>query len=98
MNYTEGKWESYKRYDGEWHVGAMDLMNNCHFVANCGHTGEDEVLPYNKEAIANAQLIAAAPEMYEALKEILFGYESGNYKQAVAEQAKKALAKAEGKL
>ena len=52
---------------------------------------------YNR---ANARLIAAAPELYEALKAMLFKAEHGNGLEAhykVNEAARAALAKAEGK-
>ncbi len=48
---------------------------------------------HQEEALANAHLIAAAPEMYEALKRILDDRNSALAREA----GRKALAKAEGK-
>ena len=54
----------------------------------------------NEQAIANAQLIASAPEMYEALKEITdaFDYRACQIGDAQALQlGLQAIAKAEGR-
>ena len=67
MNYTKSPWEVIQRaVDGETHVISADG----YFIANCGHTGKDERLPYNREALDNARLIVSAPEMYEELDRI----------------------------
>jgi len=62
MSYTKGEWEVIEyTTDAEVHVSG-----NGYFIANCGHTGRDERLPYNPNAIANAHLIAAAPDMAQS--------------------------------
>jgi hypothetical protein len=70
MEYTFGKWEMTKRSDGEIHVVAIEREGMAYFVANCGHQG-NEILPCNENAIDNAKLISAAPDMYEILQDIL---------------------------
>lgn len=112
VNYTKGEWKVTRwSSHNEIHVSADD-GNNSNFVANCGHTGKDEVLPYNKEAIANANLISASPDMYEALKDALdlLDTQLKEYNESlsllhrqkvgrglIATKISKALAKAEGK-
>ena len=64
----------------------------------------DDVVAHEIESLANAQLIASAPDLYEALKGII---ENGDKMKMDAQtaikifpyikQAEKALAKAEGK-
>ena len=81
MEYTKGEWKLHPK-----HAWVMD--DNGSVIANCtGH----------KNPEANANLVAAAPDLYEALKAM---YEMCNimpddtdYRVA----ARKALAKAEGK-
>ncbi len=88
MEYTKGEWKATLE-DGEWCVKAdnVDYVCNCDWGAN------------QLTCEANAQLIAAAPDMYEACKdaiellEINLEYNRGK----VSVLLKKALAKAEGK-
>ena len=58
---------------------------------NCG-TGLDVV-----EITANARLISAAPEMYEALRYLLVQGEAQGMSEFMLADARKAVAKAEGK-
>lgn len=65
------------------------------------HISEEEMARYRAECEANARLIAAAPQMYAALKDVLriaraasIGI-TGNAKRIAAAEA--ALAKAEGR-
>ena len=54
----------------------------------------------SKEQIANAHLIASAPDLYEALDELreeLFLHAEGNYFRPFLDKAEMALAKAHGK-
>lgn len=103
MNYTQGEWKVTKwSSHNEIHVSA-EYDNNLHFVANCGHTGEDETLPYNKEAEANAHLISASPDMYEALNNLYNKLTSMKTittdpeANKLLRDAQKALCKAEGR-
>lgn len=55
---------------------------------------------FNKEQLANALLIAAAPDLLEALRELERVYETGDFDsefKPALEKARAAIAKAEGK-
>ena len=59
-DFTKGKWTKYFTGDASWNIEGPDGWMI------------GEVMGRNKETDeANARLIAAAPEMYEALKELL---------------------------
>ena len=80
--HTTGPW----RTNGEgifrdWPGGVVQ-------VAHCGR-------PVDGDQGANAKLIAAAPDMLEALKAILFGLPSGDAWMP-EQKAREALAKAQG--
>ena len=75
MNYTKGEWKADL---------SKDLMISHNYVKfpkgiiasifYSGYSGEEM-----NEADANAYLIAAAPEMYEALKAVIGFFESGEF-------------------
>lgn len=77
------------RENGGFAVAEVYLSN--------GSNGLDEVAPYDpEEANANARLIAAAPDLYNALQGILYA-SYAPYPEALADwqnEAEKALAKA----
>ena len=96
MEYTKGEWKAKKttvvipsKHDSnmtDFVVAQTDIY--------CSVEG--------KEAEANARLISAAPDMYEALRALSFQFASAVEKpyskdKEIYEQAQKALAKAEGK-
>jgi hypothetical protein len=91
--YTPGPWSVYETKTSNWLVYASNgIANACpegQLVANCGVTA----LPATREELdANARLIAAAPELLQALKLIIAsGFAYG------VEAGKAAIAKAEGK-
>lgn len=76
MNFTPGKWKQIRT-----EVTAGDRL-----IANTGghSTNYKET---RAENIANAQLIAAAPEMYEALKAV-----TGYLSEQIGRRAKKSFA------
>lgn len=86
MDYTKGEWTTKTMIDGTIIIKAPD--------GKCPATVWD-----CPEAEANAHLIAAAPDMYEALKLYQSHQEgtSGHYCWKCAEAINKALAKAGGK-
>ena len=99
MNYTLGKWVYIIRGESVG-VAAEDSLG-LNFVANCGDP-ECNKLPCNRDAVANARLISASPDMYEALK-AWDNYATANYpknmklKRIAWELTDKAIAKAEEK-
>ena len=88
MNYTKG----------EWKAGNVDVVTKSTHIANC-YSESNFKRPSIGEALVNAHLISAAPDMYEALKLYQSHQEgtSGHYCWKCAEAINKALAKAEGK-
>ena len=108
MKYTSGKWEVTKwASHNDIHV-SVNEGSYMSFVCNCGNPIADS-LPTNPDAEANACLIAAAPEMYEALKDLVTKYiiNPGTEHEFVSfmeigvpkewDIARQAIAKAEGK-
>ena len=96
MNYTKGEWVT----DGTRIIDKEDETIAVIFI----RFKDDKVSAENAlidEAEANAQLIAAAPAMYEALKKaekLLGNMDSRSWAEAIVyDQITKALAKAEGK-
>ncbi len=88
MEFTKGEWTTYRK-DLAWSIYASEKV-----IATVHQVGVD--------TNANAHLIAASKEMYEALKDTLFDLEHGFLGDSplVSKrelQAKQALAKAEGK-
>lgn len=80
--------------NGAYQVFSNDC--NYHAVADCScnHTCRDE-----GECMANANLIAAAPELYEALEDLFKEITADEYKSSLRPelaQAARALSKARG--
>lgn len=96
MNYTRGEWH-YKRFQGDVYPS---VITGDHIICQCQNTQLS--LPENE---ANAQLISAAPDLYEELKKaattihnMIRGTE-GEYRETLQAQLKeilKAIAKVEG--
>ena len=104
--HTQGPWEQGKR-----HPGRVIARGAHKFIATCTRHQDDDDMPHDEER-ANAQLIAAAPEMLEALKdarrmlETASRYFPKSIKHAdrfslcnvLANSVNKAIRKAEGEL
>ncbi len=100
MDYTRGEWKASKTKEDERRfVSYIDCGYKTIARTMLPSQGREALTGTMEEAEANARLISATPDMYEALvmaSEILRheGYQ-GN--QPVLLQINKALAKAEGK-
>ena len=90
MNYTKGEW---KKYGQHIHINTANTSDEIITVL------WPEWMP-ESEARANAHLIAAAPDMYEALKAMYQSWvvrPDDEVNVLLYKMARKALAKAEGK-
>ena len=66
VTHTPGPWIAWNLRDfDQWIVWDSKRKN----LAHVHHRHEEHCAPHNSEAKANAHLIAAAPEMLEALRE-----------------------------
>jgi hypothetical protein len=84
---------------GEWILN----NNSCTiiFENDCSRDGEIDIIAHCEEAIANAKLVAAAPDMYNALEHIIEYWNRDRNDEAmhdalwhIIETAEKALEKA----
>lgn len=98
MNYTKGEWTVQ---DGDFgpQIVCDDQDDNTVLIAEVNPYHEDD-----KTIQANARLIVAAPDMYEALKDIIAEAEKSHLTigadldDSIRVFGKQALAKAEGKV
>jgi len=94
MGITKGEWKSHKGWVS-WDEGDIQLIKDSKGVSNIAF------IPSGEHCIANANLIAAAPDLYEALKdarEIFTQYDATNgVVSGISLKLNEALAKAEGK-
>ena len=84
--------------EGEWENDGLEIsVRGRGVIANCPTTKKGGVM----ECIANARLIAAAPDLYEACKGMLEGIGLTGYYPAAGktktDAIRQAVAKAEGK-
>lgn len=86
MEYTRGEWKATEDADVRTEDGLLIAL---------GYDPHDGSYS-TPEALANARLIAAAPDMYEALKRLVKETRPYAY-QGMLNEAEKALDKAEGK-
>ena len=92
--YTAGPWEASEGYPSDiWHV---DMPSRKYSVV-VSRAEEDWDMAV-KEVQANAHLIAAAPELLDALETLLLSTERDdiNFRVREMEAAREAIAKAEG--
>ncbi len=86
--FTKGGWEAEEsrlRLSADWKIRDDNGLTLAKIYM---HNGEQE---------ANAHLIAASPDMYEALKEAADYMGENAYPETTLEKARRALSKAEGK-
>lgn len=104
--FTKGPWVIKGTLFGEWHisseysVGGVKLANGRQHIASSPSASSKLNPDYFAMFHANARLIAAAPDLLEALEALLFAYcdpgnEGGDHDEKVA-KARAALAKARG--
>ena len=97
MNYTKGEWGLGSLDDEPFARSELSIYReDGRKIAEIMREGFLAM----EEAEANAYLIAAAPDMYEALKGILEDADNGSFTTlagSIRELAKQALAKVEGK-
>lgn len=95
--------KEFKGTKGEWTYEGGDNNSVDVILPNDTTISIDRVSRYTGSPVigreqmeANAQLVAAAPEMLEALQEIIYGIETGLGNKHQLRVAKKALKKALG--
>lgn len=90
--HTPGPWEAWPMEDGCSVAYRINDARGYEIGVTSGRDGEGE-------EVANARLIAAAPELLEALTRLrrVAGVELGATRPDVLEQAEAAIAKAEGR-
>lgn len=91
--FTKGPWAVF----GDW--GITDIGGR--FIAQFEPLSDDISSGNSSESFANANLIAAAPDMYETLQSIINTWDGPLYRHEMApniDKARKALAKARGEL
>lgn len=87
--HTPGPWRVYGD-DTNIFVGQTDSDNEnaCDGIRQvCEVKQGDSEIPDYDEAAANAQLIAAAPDLLEALEAILQGFQKGDFKRTHPRQS-----------
>lgn len=87
--HTPGPWRTDQNHD----VTIIEIWSATE--RKIGEIYEDDYAVLGPEDWANARLIAAAPEMLEALKAVIKEYREG-YGLNCVEQVRAAIAKAEG--
>ena len=92
MKYTKGEW-IYKKYSGD-DIGVYSATGSGYDIALVRSGG------HNDDVEANAQLISAAPDMYEVLKAVyaeIAHLPTERFLLLGGTEIEKALAKVEGK-
>lgn len=97
------KAENAKHTPGPWVVRTIDqslatveTQDGRYIIGNAGQLRADDWRTDHIERKANARLIAAAPELLEALVDVMFRHVPFENKSAYAAKARAAIAKATG--
>ena len=94
MEHTKGTWKATRWNIGDgWRVHVLHTADNDTHDAIC----DLETWQTDKETVANARLIAAAPELLEALKTIIGGENRYEINYTDYMTAVSAIARAEGR-
>ena len=88
MDYTKGRWEV--------ETGALTKLT--YIIANGFHIATVLPVESEEEEEANAHLIAAAPDLYEALRSLASVCRDISYTHSELIRARQALAKAEAEV
>jgi len=96
--WTKGPWLiDYSSGDYAAIIDHRELTSDQRDIAYInGEVGDADGFADAAVARANARLIAAAPDLYEAIEDIIAHYYNGGDGYVVMQQAKAALAKARG--
>jgi hypothetical protein len=92
--HTKGPWQVHSEYNPWVVIGNIGTYG---FDSICDCDQDSHSKLSNEEAKANARLIAAAPELLEALKDLLSRSEHDEYYASESDAAEAAIAKAEGR-
>lgn len=82
--HTPGPWADWHRDDGAFHIGTAEPVYVCRMI------GGDR----DPEVVANARLIAAAPDLAEALADLVWAVNEGRGVKRALEAAYAAQEKA----
>jgi hypothetical protein len=100
---TPGPWKKDVRTNKRNHTSIVSIIPKKYgervieTVLTTGYIGEDDCIVAKcckTEEHANASLIAAAPDLLEALQELVDYFKRGDYQPEFLEQAEQAIAKA----
>lgn len=106
MKHTPGPWKIWELQDRDYSVEIASVEAGC-TVGAAYHINDDPVTPCD-ETMANARLIAAAPELLEACKKVLehikiidknrdfFNFDNDSGPILCRDKIEAAIAKAEG--
>ena len=99
IKFTKGPW---KMVENSWEYTTIYSNDSEICTLNINDATEDNEIELSQVMEANAHLIAAAPDLYEALEEIINSewmvtHDWGGDRNSVMEKGRKALAKARGK-
>lgn len=99
-NHTAGPWTARRVDNQQWEIDALHgdtTIKHASWLGLASVYGSDDMSRESRMvAEANALLIAAAPEMLDALKLAVDTFENGGWPSATIVIAKAAIAKAEG--
>lgn len=90
-NHTPGPWHVWEADDSQWWICETQVARTRH-----PHFAAVSIGAWGPEGKANARLIAAAPELLEALTRMVALFDSGAWSHANIKDARAAIAKAEG--
>lgn len=102
--HTPGPWELQKPFFGEQHIyvhsentfNGRKVLSGRQHICVVPYEGKKGAAAYHEMFNANARLIAAAPELLQALQETLAVLETFSPQGATVERAQAVIAKATG--